>query len=251
MAVSDQLPTATVGQLQVDLSVDRSNPEDYQLLRLPTARFISFVDVPDEAYLHFGSQESPAIDARQFEGGTISRPQAIKEGIGAVYVENPAGSGTMTITAGVDVETAPQPDIGDIDTIGSIDSTVDVTDVGDFDINTLPNVTIGTWSAGVLPGLDNEVNLAYGEQLVSSAGTSEALNGGGSQTVPDNLAVLIQGVVSSSDDQVYVGDNTVSSSDGYPLSDGQTVSLKVTDVSNIEVDADTANDGVRWIVEVA
>lgn len=246
-----ELPTSTIGQIQIDLSVDRSAEDDYELLRLANARFLAFVTVPDEVYLHFGSVEAPAIDAREFEGGSLNRPEAIDAGIGAVYVENPAGTGTMTLLAGIDLESNPQPDLGSIDSLDQISSTVSVTDVGDFDINSLPDVTVGTWNAGTLPGLDNQGNLAYGEDTVGTPGTAVQLNGGTSQAVPDGMAVAVQGVVASSGDLVYVGDSSVGSADGYPLTDGQVVTLGVTDVNQIYVDADTGSDGVRWIVEVA
>lgn len=104
---------------------------------------------------------------------------------------------------------------------------------------------------GTLVAAEPDVdNLAFGEQTVSAAGTAEALNGGGAQAVPSGYAVLMQGRVAADGDEVYVGDSTVGSGDGYPLDDGQVVSVGVEDVSTLFVDADTAGDGVRWIVEV-
>jgi hypothetical protein len=53
----------------------------------------------------------------------------------------------------------------------------------------------------------------------------------------------------SNGDEVYVHDSNTSGTSGYPLADGETVSLNVDDVAKIHVDADTGGDGVDWILE--
>ena len=115
-----------------------------------------------------------------------------------------------------------------------------------FSRTTFSGGTIGVEDSDgtqVDPGnVSNQDNVSFGKELVASAGTAEALNNGTSLSVPDNFGVLIQGNVSSSSGKVYVGHSQVTSADGYTLGDGDTVSLKVTDVSTIFVDADTADD---------
>lgn len=96
---------------------------------------------------------------------------------------------------------------------------------------------------------ETKTGVSYGQQDVSTAGTAEALNGGTSLSVPNGAVVTVRAHVASSGDLVYVGDTNVSSSDGFKLADGEGVSLAVDDVSTIFVDADTAGDGVSWIVE--
>lgn len=93
-------------------------------------------------------------------------------------------------------------------------------------------------------------NLEYGSDTVSTSGTSEALNGGTSLTIPNGAKLTIK-AKSGNSAEVYVGDSTgVSlSTDGYPLSAGETVTLNVDDVSNVAIDVATDGEGVNWIVE--
>lgn len=105
------------------------------------------------------------------------------------------------------------------------------------------------WNAGPIPIRGNQPTVAQGAQTVAAPGTAEALNDGTEQLVPDGFDVLVQGQVASSDDSVYVGNGSVGSADGYPLADGQPARFGVDDVAALFVDADTADDGVHWVVE--
>lgn len=90
---------------------------------------------------------------------------------------------------------------------------------------------------------------ATGQDSVSTAGTAEALNGGSSQAVPRGAEVAVK-ALSGNAGTVYVGfDSSVSSSDGFELGPGSSVSMAVSEVSNVYVDADNSGDGVSWITE--
>lgn len=98
--------------------------------------------------------------------------------------------------------------------------------------------------------LQNWTNLAFGQDSVTTSGTAVALNGGTSQNPPDGKAVSI---LADNDNTgtVYIGDSTVTTSNGRELDPGTEVSLAVDDVANIHIDADNDGDGVSWIVEAA
>jgi len=113
-------------------------------------------------------------------------------------------------------------------------------------------------SGGTLIGQSNPqhvVNPSYGDvsmgqQTVAASGTAEALNGGTSLSVPQGGVLRITNLPSNTD-TVYVGDSTVSTSNGFALGSTATtpVPLNVADVSSVYVDATSAGDGVSWIVE--
>lgn len=95
----------------------------------------------------------------------------------------------------------------------------------------------------------NWPNLETGQDTVTTAGTAVPLNGGESLTVPDGASLAIR-ANSDNSNTVYIGDSSVDSSTGLEKTPGDGVSLNVTDVSTVYVDADGAGDGVSWIVEV-
>lgn len=95
----------------------------------------------------------------------------------------------------------------------------------------------------------NESTVNHGQDTVSTAGTEEALNGGTSLAIPDGSMIVIR-ALNSNTGTVYVGDGTVSSSNGFELDSGeQSPPLKVDDVSDISIDVDNGGEGVSWIVE--
>lgn len=98
-------------------------------------------------------------------------------------------------------------------------------------------------------GTANSSGVNFGVDTVSTPGTPVALNGGTSQAIPDGQSILLQANVATDGNKVYVGDGTVDAASGYPLVDGQTLSLQVADVNDISIDADAGGDGVNWIVE--
>lgn len=94
----------------------------------------------------------------------------------------------------------------------------------------------------------NWATVDHGQQSVATAGTAEALNGGTSLTVPDgsSLAVRANG---GNAGNIYVGDSTVASTNGFILGAGESIGLQVSDVADVYIDADNAGEGVSWIVE--
>lgn len=90
--------------------------------------------------------------------------------------------------------------------------------------------------------------VATGQQSVSSPGTAEALNDGTPLRVPNNASVAVR-ANSDNDGTVYLGDETVDSATGGILAAGESLTLAVDNVATLYIDADTAEDGVSWIVE--
>jgi len=82
----------------------------------------------------------------------------------------------------------------------------------------------------------------YGAKTVGVAGTAEVL---ASETVEHG--VTIKAMPSNTGD-IYVGDSAVSSSNGYPLSAGEEIHLKLRDLSKIYLDTATGGEGVKYIV---
>lgn len=91
-------------------------------------------------------------------------------------------------------------------------------------------------------------DFAYGQDSPSSAGTPVALNGGNSLSVPPGGKVRVLALPSNSG-TAYVGDSNVSSSNGFALSPGDELQVRIDDVSKLYVDADNAGEGVSWMVE--
>jgi hypothetical protein len=94
----------------------------------------------------------------------------------------------------------------------------------------------------------NWASVNHGQDLVSTSGTSVALNGGTSLSIPDGASLTVR-ADSGNGGNIYVGDSSVSSSDGFVLTSGDSVSVQVDDVSDINIDSDNDNEGVSWIVE--
>lgn len=91
--------------------------------------------------------------------------------------------------------------------------------------------------------------VAHGQQTVATAGTSEALNGGTTEVVPNGAGLAIRAHTGNTD-EIYVGDGTVSASTGFALGPGESLSLNVSDVADVHIDAAVSGEGVSWIVEV-
>jgi hypothetical protein len=84
-------------------------------------------------------------------------------------------------------------------------------------------------------------SIFFGRTTVSTAGTAVALT-----SAQETIAVTIRALDSNSGD-VYVGDNTVDSNNGYPLSKGETFSVDIDlNEAMIYVDADNNGDGVAF-----
>lgn len=94
----------------------------------------------------------------------------------------------------------------------------------------------------------NFSTVAAGQDSVATAGTAEQLNGGTSLPVPQGSTLTIR-ANSGLTGSMYVGDSTVSSSTGYILAGGETVTLAVDDVAEVWIDTDSGGQGVSWVVE--
>lgn len=64
--------------------------------------------------------------------------------------------------------------------------------------------------------------------------------------VPPGATVLVR-ALNDNTDVVYIGNETVSSSNGYPLNPAEVVSIPIDDVSRIYLTGDVG-DGVKWLV---
>jgi len=92
-------------------------------------------------------------------------------------------------------------------------------------------------------------SIEHGQDSVATAGTSVQPNGGTSISIPDGSALVVRANGTNSGN-IYVGDSDVSSSNGFELGAGESLSIQTTDVNNIHIDADNNGEGVSWIVEV-
>lgn len=113
----------------------------------------------------------------------------------------------------VDITTSPVPIS---DNGGSL--TID----GSVDIN--PNSTI-----------------LNGQKTVATAGTAEAL------AASTACKWVIVKALTSNTGNVYVGNSSVSSSNGYILEPGEAISLDVDDLATVYIDVDTNGEGVSYI----
>lgn len=95
----------------------------------------------------------------------------------------------------------------------------------------------------------NWPDIETGQDTVSTTGTPVQLNGGTSLSVPDGATVSVTALPDNAGN-IYVGDSTVDSSTGDVLTADSSLSIPVTDVSSIYIDADNAGEGVSWITEV-
>lgn len=82
-----------------------------------------------------------------------------------------------------------------------------------------------------------------------TAGTAVQLNGGTSISVPNGSALAVR-AAGGNTGNIYVGDSGVSSSNGFVLGAGESVSMPIDDVSKVHIDSDNDGEGVSWIVEV-
>lgn len=95
----------------------------------------------------------------------------------------------------------------------------------------------------------NWPTIETGQQSVTTAGTAEQLNGGTSLAVPDGSALVVRADADNAGN-IYVGDDTVTASTGFTLGAGESITMQVTDVASVYIDADNDAEGVSWIVEV-
>lgn len=82
--------------------------------------------------------------------------------------------------------------------------------------------------------------LTSGNFNVTTAGVAEAMT-----STARILDVILQAKITNNGN-IYVGGSNVSSSNGIGLAPGQSISLSVTNLSKIYLDADASGDGVKW-----
>jgi len=244
---NDPTPTAGASIREFDLSVDRSQPDDFEFIRTANARAIAIVNVSDEAYLRFGAKEAPQIDLRDFDGSTFTRPTGNDDPLGAIYLENPAGSGTLEIFFGQEVETAPTVTIDEIDTINNLNDTVDVSDRQGREIGKTRLMDSG----GVLIDSGNRlpVDSAQSNQTgvvgdtITPGGTATAF---ASQNVPAGFSVVVQNDPANSDN-VQLADNGGIAR--HVLVPGASFSVAVQNLDEISVIGSANNPTVHATVE--
>ncbi len=83
--------------------------------------------------------------------------------------------------------------------------------------------------------------LLFGQTVVVTAGTSVPLGVGTAES-----AIVIAAPVTNTGD-IYVGDDTVTSANGYVLEPGQSVVVSISDISLIHIDADVDGEGASFV----
>lgn len=113
-------------------------------------------------------------------------------------------------------------------------------------VKAVTNTTGADWSlqsaSRVFSGIE------HGQDSVTTAGTAVQLNGGTSLTIPAGAELVVRSDGGNAGN-IYVGDSDVSSSNGFVLGAGESVSVPTDDVNNVHIDADNNGEGVSWLVE--
>jgi len=99
--------------------------------------------------------------------------------------------------------------------------------------------------AAIAASLDNHESLVMGQKAVPT-GSSEAI---GVYPVPPGIAVVVTADVDNGD-AVCIGYNGVTTTNGYKLVAGNSISLRVDNVSAIHCIAPNAGNKVSYIVEI-
>lgn len=99
----------------------------------------------------------------------------------------------------------------------------------------------GNANGASLVDLDALTTISSGKKTVAVAGTAEAL--AGSTTIK---SVTIKALAANTGN-VYVGDSGVSSTNGFVLEAGETVSLDINNLTSVYIDVDTSGQGVTYI----
>jgi len=99
-------------------------------------------------------------------------------------------------------------------------------DIGDVDVTSLPQGTA----------------VVHNKKTVTSAGTQEAL--AGSTVLKHSVTIK---ALAANTNNVYVGSSTVSSTNGYVLDAGETLTLQISNLDLVYIDVDTNGEGVTFI----
>ncbi|MCK5613879.1 hypothetical protein KAR91_69090 [Candidatus Pacearchaeota archaeon] len=117
-----------------------------------------------------------------------------------------------------------------------------------FIVTTSTNTTISVIASTSLVGFKPKKrrtpsNLDSGQKSVTAAGTAERLS---STSIPI-LSVVVKAKRANTGDNVYVGTTDVSSSEGFILAKGDSVSINIDDLNKVLIDVDTSGDGVSYL----
>ena len=99
-------------------------------------------------------------------------------------------------------------------------------DIGDVDVTSLPQ----------------GATVYNGQKYVSTAGTQVAL--ASSQAITHSVTIMAQ---SGNSGWIYIGNSSVSSSNGYILDAGDTLELKIANLATVYVDSSVSGEGVSYI----
>ena len=99
-------------------------------------------------------------------------------------------------------------------------------DIGDVDVTSMPMAT----------------TLRNGQKYVTTAGTQVAL--ASSTAIYHSVTIMAQ---AGNSGNIYIGDSSVSSSNGYILDAGDTIEIQIANLSTIYVDSSVNGEGVSYI----
>ena len=85
-------------------------------------------------------------------------------------------------------------------------------------------------------------SIGSGQKTVAAAGTAEVL---GSSTATQSIIVK---ALAGNTGNIYVGGSGVTSSNGFVLAAGDTVSIDTDNLSDVYIDADNSGEGVSYLI---
>lgn len=94
---------------------------------------------------------------------------------------------------------------------------------------------------GLLTVLAPTSTLYNGRKTVTSAGTAEALSG---STFVKTVCIK---PLSTNSNNIYIGNSSVTSTTGYPLPSGESISIDINNLNKIYLDVDTNGEGVSYL----
>jgi len=98
------------------------------------------------------------------------------------------------------------------------------------------NITVTSWNPK-----DFAIDVANGRTTVATAGTRVPISGD-----MEVISVTVKALRTNTRN-IYVGDETVSSSNGYVLAPGEAVDIEIDNLSKVYIDADVSGEGVCWL----
>lgn len=115
---------------------------------------------------------------------------------------------------------------------------------GNFKVAIQEAVPAGTNNIGDVDVLSVAIpaTLYYGRKTISTNGTEEAL--AGSQAILSGVTIK---ALATNTNPVFVGNNGLTSSTGFPLAAGEQIFLEVANLATVFVDVTTNGEGVAYI----